>query len=156
MSLQDCVGSYSKSVPCFIDEANVNSHCFIARVIRYVFYVGFYVRCDGQTPDEAPIAWNLCHFWHIFHAIGRKERKKETEKEKKKRKKKEERKGEKERETLFQLSSISRSRPRRRLTRVARALTKESIFYLHSSHLSMVRSSVACSASESFDSAPLS
>ena len=82
--------------------------------------------------------------------------KKETEKEKKKRKKKEQRKGEKERETLFQLSSISSSRPRRRLTRVARALTKESIFYLHSSHLSMVRSSVACSASESFDSAPLS
>jgi hypothetical protein len=37
--------SYKESVPCFINETNVRSHCFIARVIWYVFFIEFYVRC---------------------------------------------------------------------------------------------------------------
>ena len=110
MSSRDYVDPTANLYRCFIDEASVNSHCFIARVIRYVFYVEFYTRCDGQTLDEAPTAWNLCRDWHFFHAVGRKKRKRKKKKREKKGKKKGKEKGREERETLFQVRSNSSSR----------------------------------------------
>ena len=76
----------------------------------YVFYVDFYVRCDGRTSSEAPTAWNLCHGRHFFHAIGRKKRNRKKKKREKKRKKKGKEKGREKRETQFQASSNSSSR----------------------------------------------
>ena len=133
MSFRDYVDPTENLYHGFIDEASVNSHGFIARVIRYVFYVEFYVRCDGQTPDEAPTAWNLCRNRHFFHAFGREKRKRKKKKERRKRRGK--KREEEKRETLFQVSSNSGSRAAK-VTNVFVALCqKTALLPSNASHL---------------------
>jgi hypothetical protein len=60
MSFHDYVGlTRNQYYHGFIHEANFKRHCFIARVIWHVFDVEFYMRCAGQTPDEAPTAHSM-------------------------------------------------------------------------------------------------
>ena len=63
MSLQDCVGSYSESVPCLIQWSKCHDICFTASDLWYVFYVDFY----RKTMDRRPVK----HRQHgIFARVG--------------------------------------------------------------------------------------
>lgn len=61
MSFHDYVGptQINTTMASSMKQANFKRHCFIARVIWHVFDVEFYMRCAGQTPDEAPTAHSM-------------------------------------------------------------------------------------------------